>query len=646
MAENLLPGRYAVGKASVDAGGTVVTPQGATWTDNVWVDDLFFLPSQPLVPPQRIESVNDDGEIVLAYPWPGAAAVEEPYEVRFVGIIERSTAQSRKVLEQLGDVKAWYDIIVEDDAARLALESASNPLPAGYRVLVRLDGVIWMKKTSAFGDWIGPVEFKGDTGNKGWSPAFGVVSDGERRVLQLTAWVGGEGAAPAGVGKYVGVAGLVDDIAQAIDVRGEGFQWGGAYNAANAYEKGSVTRQNGSAFIAAQAVPPGEAPSGAYPPVDTPYWAVLAAKGQDGEIDGVTPFWQSRILNDADAAAAREGLGAGDVVGPAGATAKRLAVFGNLTGKLVAEASGLTLAEQGRARADIGADVLGGVRNRLINGDFRVVQRALVTSIAPGGSRLVLDRWWVENLTNQTLAIALVGVQDYLVGKDALNALRMSFATAPTSGTVTIYQKVEDARTLLASLSTFTFELLESTWGAAATFIDQYFGSGGSPTVNAGGFSTPAGAGKKTGTIPLPNVVGKTFGLNHCLIAGVVFTPRATGSHVLTKLSLVKGDATAEDDPFSPRPYQQELALCQRYYETGPYLFVGYQAAGAGYGSNQSFAVPKRVTPSMTNTPSAVTNVITTTLNAPGPLVFGHNATAVAAGVVVHTGVYFADAEL
>src|SRR5690606_39494707 len=55
MAENLLPGRYAVGKASVDAGGTVVTPKDATWTDNVWVDDLFFLPSQPLVPPQRIE---------------------------------------------------------------------------------------------------------------------------------------------------------------------------------------------------------------------------------------------------------------------------------------------------------------------------------------------------------------------------------------------------------------------------------------------------------------------------------------------------------------------------------------------------------------------------------------------------------------
>lgn len=308
MAENLLPGRYAVGKASVDAGGTVITPKDATWTDNVWVDDLFFLPSQPLVPPQRIESVDPvTGAIALAYPWPGAAAVEEAYEVRFVGIIERSTAQSRKVLEQLGDVKAWYDIIVEDDAARLALESASNPLRSGYRVLVRLDGVIWMKKTSAFGDWEGPVEFKGDKGDKGWAPVFGVVSDGERRVLQLTAWVGGEGTAPAGVGKYVGAAGLVDDIAQAIDMRGEGFQWGSAYNPATAYAKGAVIRDNGSSWIALQATT-GNAPP-VLPTTSNAYWELLAAKGQDGEIDGVTPFWQSRILNDADAGAALTGLG-------------------------------------------------------------------------------------------------------------------------------------------------------------------------------------------------------------------------------------------------------------------------------------------------------------------------------------------------
>jgi hypothetical protein len=59
----------------------------------------------------------------------------------------------------------------------------------------------------------------GASGN-GWSPLFGIVSDGERRVLQLTAWTGGTGAAPQGVGNYLGSSGLVTSISDAVDLRG------------------------------------------------------------------------------------------------------------------------------------------------------------------------------------------------------------------------------------------------------------------------------------------------------------------------------------------------------------------------------------------------------------------------------------------
>ena len=45
------------------------------------------------------------------------------------------------------------------------------------------------------------------------------MADGSRRVLQLVGWVGGTGTAPA-TGQYVGAAGLVGDIASAIDLRG------------------------------------------------------------------------------------------------------------------------------------------------------------------------------------------------------------------------------------------------------------------------------------------------------------------------------------------------------------------------------------------------------------------------------------------
>lgn len=59
----------------------------------------------------------------------------------------------------------------------------------------------------------------GAVGDKGWSPVVAVIADGARRVMRVTDWAGGQGAKPA-VGAYVGAAGLVADIAQAVDIRG------------------------------------------------------------------------------------------------------------------------------------------------------------------------------------------------------------------------------------------------------------------------------------------------------------------------------------------------------------------------------------------------------------------------------------------
>lgn len=58
-------------------------------------------------------------------------------------------------------------------------------------------------------------------GDRGWSPSFAVVSDGDRRVLQLTGYVGGEGTEPTdNVGKYVGATQMETLIANGVDIRG------------------------------------------------------------------------------------------------------------------------------------------------------------------------------------------------------------------------------------------------------------------------------------------------------------------------------------------------------------------------------------------------------------------------------------------
>lgn len=81
----------------------------------------------------------------------------------------------------------------------------------------------------------------GATGDDGWSPEFAIVSDGFRRVLQVSDWAGGEGTKPA-TGDYVGPTGLVASAAAAVDIRGpEGAAGADGADGVDGEGAGSVT---------------------------------------------------------------------------------------------------------------------------------------------------------------------------------------------------------------------------------------------------------------------------------------------------------------------------------------------------------------------------------------------------------------------
>jgi len=61
----------------------------------------------------------------------------------------------------------------------------------------------------------------GANGNNGWSPLFSAISDGERRVLQLQSWTGGNGSTPGYEGYYLGASGFTPYLYEATDIRGE-----------------------------------------------------------------------------------------------------------------------------------------------------------------------------------------------------------------------------------------------------------------------------------------------------------------------------------------------------------------------------------------------------------------------------------------
>lgn len=100
--------------------------------------------------------------------------------------------------------------------------------PAGF-VFLSADGdgssitvaTLFRKNSGTTADWGPAVPFQGPDGDRGWSPVFAVVTDGERRVLRLVDYVGGEGTEPTdGINQYVSSGGLTGTIGSATDIRG------------------------------------------------------------------------------------------------------------------------------------------------------------------------------------------------------------------------------------------------------------------------------------------------------------------------------------------------------------------------------------------------------------------------------------------
>ena len=132
-----------------------------------------------------------------------------------------------------GDAGAngWSPVLAPvEDGARIVLRvidwaggSGTKPATGGY---LGLDGLVSTAAAAvnvrgaqgAKGD-TGTAGAKGDDGKTGWTPHMAILPDGNRRVVRIIDWVGGEGTKPA-TGMYIGLGGLVSDVGDATDVRG------------------------------------------------------------------------------------------------------------------------------------------------------------------------------------------------------------------------------------------------------------------------------------------------------------------------------------------------------------------------------------------------------------------------------------------
>lgn len=87
----------------------------------------------------------------------------------------------------------------------------------GFTFLATDTGDVYIKNSPLTGDWGPPISFVGD---KGWSPVLNTVISGERIVLQVSDWIGGEGTKPP-AGQYISELGFTNDVSDATNIRGD-----------------------------------------------------------------------------------------------------------------------------------------------------------------------------------------------------------------------------------------------------------------------------------------------------------------------------------------------------------------------------------------------------------------------------------------
>ena len=269
-------------------------------------------------------------------------------------------------------------------------------------------------------------------------------------------------------------------------------------------------------------------------------------------------------------------------------------------------------------------------RNRIINGDMRIDQRnagASVTGIS--ASTYTLDRWKLDiggtgTFTMQQSTSAPAGFSNSL-------SLTCTSATA-SPGVMYLEQKIEgfnlsDFAFNTASAATFTISFWvksnktgtyvvlpyntsatrmigktytinsANTWEQKTlTFVGDT--AAAIPNSNANGleirFWLAAGSTWSSGT--LPSTWASDVTANEAAGQTVNLADTTSNTFYITGVQLEEGSVAT---PFEHRQYGQELALCQRYYETYTSTGVYYVAVSVGNYPrvNGTWLVSKRTNP-------------------------------------------------
>jgi len=204
-------------------------------------------------------------------------------------------------------------------------------------------------------------------------------------------------------------------------------------------------------------------------------------------------------------------------------------------------------------------------KNKVINGDFGIWQRG--TSFNPSGTGYFYtsDRWQSYSYAASSQTISQ---QSFTIGTAPISGYEGTYFLRSTSTNTAAYinQPIEDVRTYAGQTITVSFWAKAASNQTIVVVLDQYFGSGGSATVNVGAQNNSATTAwqRFIYTVAVPSISGKTIGTGSYLS----LTIRMDVTNVAMDVWGVQVERGSVATPFTTasNTFQGELALCQRYF--------------------------------------------------------------------------------
>jgi hypothetical protein len=259
-------------------------------------------------------------------------------------------------------------------------------------------------------------------------------------------------------------------------------------------------------------------------------------------------------------------------------------------------------------------------KNKIINGDFRINQRAFTSNTASGYG---FDRWitFFADGTNTYTPQTFTPGAAPIAGYEGTNFARLvSTGQTLSSAGTWLRQFIEDVRSFAGQTVTVSFFAKAAT-GTPKIAIEfaQVFGSGGSANVNtyAGQATLSTSWARYSLTVAIPSVSGKTIGagsalaLNMMLSAGSDFNARSGSLGIQSNTFDIWGvqvEYGAKATPFQTATgtIQGELAACQRYYyRTTSSSAATFSTVGGASSTTNAF-VQVRMPQTMRTTPSTI----------------------------------------